>query len=77
LQVPGSGSAAMARARNLTYCGPMADTSSGGADPEVMEMYDDSRAELGLICRVCGCLVAQAGEYPRAHWDWHEATNGA
>ena len=55
----------------------MTDTAQGGADPDVMDMYDDARADLGLICRVCGCLVLQVGDYPRAHWDWHEATNGA
>jgi hypothetical protein len=67
----------MVCARRLAYCGCMADTVLGGSEPDVMEMYDDTGAEPGLICRVCGCLVAQAGGYPRAHWDWHEASNGA
>jgi hypothetical protein len=26
---------------------------------------------------VCGSLVASSDEYPKAHWDWHEASNGA
>jgi hypothetical protein len=55
----------------------MADATSDGSEPDVMEIYDDSRRDAGLICRVCGCLVAESGGYPRAHWDWHEATNGA
>ena len=55
----------------------MADATAGHLEPDVMEMYDDAGAELGLICRVCGCLVARVEHYPRAHWDWHEATNGA
>ena len=67
----------MTGARTLPYCGCMADTNPAGSGPDVMEMYDETGAEPALICRVCGCLVAQAGDYPRAHWDWHEATNGA
>ena len=46
------------------------------AEPEVMQMFD-SEAGPGLTCRVCGALVSEAGAYPRAHWDWHEASNGA
>ena len=44
--------------------------------PDVMEIYDE-RAEAGLTCRVCGVLVSRLEDYPRAHWDWHEASNGA
>jgi hypothetical protein len=46
------------------------------AEPDVMAIFD-SRTDHSLVCRVCGSLVAAEGEYPRAHWDWHEATNGA
>jgi hypothetical protein len=46
------------------------------AQPDVGDMFD-SDPEGVLICRVCGSLVAGLGEYPRAHWDWHEAANGA
>lgn len=54
----------------------MAEEHGSAADPDVMRIFDtDDRA--GLVCRVCGCLVASTGEYPRAHWDWHEAPNGA
>ena len=42
-------------------------------EPDVMELFDDISA--GLACRVCGALVAP--DYVRAHWDWHEAANGA
>jgi hypothetical protein len=31
----------------------------------------------GLACRVCGALVPRSGTYAQAHWDWHEAANGA
>lgn len=44
--------------------------------PDIMQIYDESLSA-GLVCRVCGVLVARTGDYPRAHWDWHEATNGA
>jgi hypothetical protein len=43
--------------------------------PDVTDLFDD--LEEGLTCRVCGALVARAGTYAQAHWDWHEATNGA
>lgn len=50
------------------------------AEPDVMEMFDSDAgtdASGGLVCRVCGSLVSSAGEYARAHWDWHETPNGA
>jgi hypothetical protein len=53
----------------------MSQTSSD-PQPDFDEYYDDG-AEAGLTCRVCGALVARHGEFPRAHWDWHEASNGA
>lgn len=55
----------------------MAEGTTDASEPDVMDLYDDARAEVGLICRVCGSLVARAGGYPQAHWDWHEASNGA
>lgn len=54
----------------------MAQRDVDAAEPDVMDMFDTD-TDLGLVCRVCGSLVAAAGEYPRAHWDWHEAPNGA
>jgi hypothetical protein len=42
---------------------------------DVTDLYDD--LEEGLACRVCGVLVPRVGSYAQAHWDWHEATNGA
>lgn len=45
-------------------------------EPDVMQMFDE-HAGPGLTCRVCGSLVSDADAYPRAHWDWHEASNGA
>ena len=56
----------------------MDEPSADAAEPGVLDMFDDS-AGVGdsLVCRVCGSLVAPTGEYPRAHWDWHEASNGA
>jgi hypothetical protein len=52
--------------------GPTEDT----AEPDVMEIFDDT-SHTELTCRVCGALVARIAEYPRVHWDWHEASNGA
>jgi hypothetical protein len=56
----------------------MADEDLNAAEPDVMELFDtDSGTGPGLVCRVCGSLVADSGDYPRAHWAWHEAPNGA
>jgi hypothetical protein len=44
--------------------------------PDLDSFYDDSSGA-GLTCRICGVLVAREGIYPRVHWDWHEASNGA
>ena len=49
--------------------------SEGAARPDIADLFDDV-AE-GLACRVCGALVPRAGTYAQAHWDWHEAANGA
>ena len=46
------------------------------AVPDIMEMFD-AGPDGGLVCRVCGSLVASSDGYPKAHWDWHEASNGA
>lgn len=53
----------------------MAEENQDASGPDVMTMFDTT--DLALVCRVCGSLVAAAGDYPQAHWDWHEATNGA
>jgi hypothetical protein len=45
-------------------------------EPDVLAIFDDS-ADDGLVCRVCGALVPRLGDYPKVHWDWHEAANGA
>jgi hypothetical protein len=56
----------------------MAEGNVDAAEPDVMDLFDtDTDTRPGLVCRVCGSLVAAAGEYPKAHWDWHEASNGA
>ena len=44
--------------------------------PDVMRIFDNS-PEHGLACLVCGALVPRDGDFPRVHWDWHEASNGA
>ena len=54
----------------------MNEQSSSGPEPDELDIFDllpDGR----LACRVCGGLVPGEGEYPRIHWDWHEAANGA
>lgn len=54
----------------------MAEENTDAAPTGVMELFDTD-TEGALVCRVCGSLVAAAVPYPRAHWDWHEASNGA
>ena len=54
----------------------MAEADATAAEPDVMSMFDTD-TPTGFVCRVCGSLVAASGTYPRAHWDWHEASNGA
>jgi hypothetical protein len=54
----------------------MTDVSSASGPSDELQIFDplpDGR----LACRVCGALVASEGDYPRIHWDWHEAANGA
>jgi hypothetical protein len=54
----------------------MTEGTMDAPEPNVMDMFDTD-TDTGLVCRVCGSLVAATGEYPKAHWDWHEASNGA
>jgi hypothetical protein len=68
--------ARVARRPPPTYRERMSEGAEDAAEPDLTDMFD-ADAGPGLVCRVCGCLVAQSGSYPRAHWDWHEASNGA
>lgn len=43
---------------------------------DVTDMFDTDAATQP-VCRVCGALVADTDVYRQAHWDWHEASNGA
>ena len=54
----------------------MADGNIDAPEPDIMDMFD-TVSDSGLVCRVCGSLVADTDDYPKAHWDWHEASNGA
>lgn len=54
----------------------MAEKGEGAAELDVMDIFDSTTSS-DLVCRVCGSLVAAGGDYPRAHYDWHEASNGA
>jgi hypothetical protein len=53
----------------------MSEQSTSQDEPDELEIFDDVDGR--LACRVCGALVLRQGDYPRIHWDWHEATNGA
>jgi hypothetical protein len=55
----------------------MTEATPDAPGPDVMELFDDDSETPGLSCRVCGVLVARHGDYPKVHWDWHEASNGA
>jgi hypothetical protein len=60
----------------------MSETGSqagaGTASEGFMDIYDRSGdAQAGLACLVCGALVSSDKDFPRVHWDWHEASNGA
>lgn len=52
------------------------DEPTDATEPDVMEIFDTGR-DTELTCRVCGALVPRDDPYPRTHWDWHEAANGA
>lgn len=54
----------------------MTSEAPEASQPDVMDLYDTG-TDQGLVCRVCGAMVASASDYPRVHWDWHEASNGA
>jgi len=54
----------------------MTDDVASGREPVELQIFDDL-ADGRLACRVCGALVHREGGYPRIHWDWHEAANGA
>jgi hypothetical protein len=51
------------------------DTTATDAQA-VLDMFDEDSGP-GVTCRVCGSLVADTEAYRQAHWDWHEAPNGA
>jgi hypothetical protein len=56
----------------------MAGEEAEAPESLVLDMFDaEAGTETGLVCRVCGSLVAASGDYPQAHWDWHETPNGA
>lgn len=54
----------------------MSEQARDQAGPDLIDMFD---ADAGPqpVCRVCGSLVADTSDYRQAHWDWHEASNGA
>jgi hypothetical protein len=54
----------------------MSEATSSGPGPEELEIFE-TLPEGQLACLVCGALVPREGDYPRVHWDWHEAANGA
>ena len=54
----------------------MTESSPDAPEPDVMDIYDEASPD-SLACRVCGVLVARHEGYPKVHWDWHEASNGA
>ena len=54
----------------------MVERNTGAAESDIMDMFD-ADADAGLVCRVCGSLVAPSDEYRKAHWDWHATPNGA
>ena len=54
----------------------MTEPSADPSEPDVMEIYDEATPD-SLACRMCGVLVARHDGYPKVHWDWHEASNGA
>lgn len=53
----------------------MTPTPPDAPAPDPLEIFDE--ADDDLVCRVCGALVPRRDDYPRVHWDWHEAANGA
>ena len=66
----------LVRRARPTYRDRMSERHDDSTGPDVMDMFD-SDAGPQPVCRVCGALVAPTDVYRRAHWDWHEASNGA
>ena len=66
----------LVRPPRATYRDRMSERDDDSTSPDVMDMFD---TDVGPqpVCRVCGALVAPTDTYRRAHWDWHEASNGA
>lgn len=54
----------------------MAEEDVETPESDVMSIFD-THDEGSLVCRVCGSLVSARGQYPGAHYDWHEASSGA
>jgi hypothetical protein len=54
----------------------MSGSPADAPEPDVMELYD-AASEEALVCRTCGAMVPRRDGFPRTHWDWHEASNGA
>jgi hypothetical protein len=54
----------------------MSETGSETSSETFMDIYDRG-SDGPLACLVCGALVSADKEFPRVHWDWHEASNGA
>lgn len=54
----------------------MSETAGQTGAESFMDIYDRGSGEQ-LACLVCGALVSPDGDFPRVHWDWHEASNGA
>jgi hypothetical protein len=54
----------------------MTEQTSTPSEPNELEIFD-TLSDGRLACRVCGALVVDEADYPRIHWDWHEAANGA
>jgi hypothetical protein len=55
------------------------ETGREAGSESFMDIYDRGAADpdVGLACLVCGALVSSDKDFPRVHWDWHEASNGA
>jgi transcription initiation factor TFIIIB Brf1 subunit/transcription initiation factor TFIIB len=54
----------------------MSDARSADSGPDELQIFDEL-SDGRLVCRVCGALIPDEGDYARIHWDWHEASNGA
>ena len=64
--------------RTTTTVAVMTGTDGEGVQPTELDLYDAETDTSGaLVCRVCGAVVSRSADYPRVHWAWHEAPNGA